>query len=345
MFKKYMTLFIGAVFILLLPGCSQSMQNDNKENHNIGVHQHEDDSKKSKNNYPLKLNVYTNEGKEIVQTINKEPKKVVVIGQAMAELMIEFGLQDRVVGIGYLDQSFSKYEDEISKMPVMSKSWPSVESIIALQPDIIYAMSSSFKEDRVGDISFWNERGIPTLPAVNFTIGRSIDEYIKDIENFGKTFNIESEINKYLEEQNERIDKVKEATKKANSKPSVLLVASAGRENYDYYPRSGCVIDEVIEDTGGKYVELSKDSYMEMSTESIIAANPEKIIITEFQGSNSEAIKNKLISNKKLQNVTAIKTGNVMVADYTNAIRGSLELSDLYKDVAEFIHPELFGGN
>ena len=64
----------------------------------------------------------------------------------MAELMIEFGLQDRVVGVGYLDQSFSKYEDEISKMPVMSKSWPSVESIIALKPDIIYAMSSSLKK-------------------------------------------------------------------------------------------------------------------------------------------------------------------------------------------------------
>jgi iron complex transport system substrate-binding protein len=31
-----------------------------------------------------------------------------------------------------------------------------------------------------------------------------------------------------------------------------------------------------------------------------------------------------------------------MVADYTNAIRGSLNLADLYEDVAEFIHPELF---
>ncbi len=84
---------------------------------------------------------------------------------------------------------------------------------------------------------------------------------------------------------------------------------------------------------------------MEMSIESIIAANPEKIIITEFQGSDREKIKNKILSNKRLQNVTAIKTGNVMVVDYTNAIRGSLELSDLYEDVAKFIHPELFGGN
>lgn len=82
-----------------------------------------------------------------------------------------------------------------------------------------------------------------------------------------------------------------------------------------------------------------------MSTESIIAANPDKIIITEFQGSDSKSIKNKLLSNKRLKSVTAIKKGNVMVADYTNAIRGSTELSKLYKDVAVFIQPEMFGGN
>ncbi len=77
------------------------------------------------------------------------------MGQSMAELMIKFGLQDKVVGVGYLDKSFSKYDDEISKMPIIAKSWPSKEAIIALKPDIIYSMSSAFKEDRVGDISFW----------------------------------------------------------------------------------------------------------------------------------------------------------------------------------------------
>ncbi|MCM3291420.1 hypothetical protein M3661_14905 [Paenibacillus sp. MER 180] len=45
-----------------------------------------------------------------------------------------------------------------------------------------------------------------------------------------------------------------------------------------------------------------------------------------------------------MRNVTAIKNKHVMVADYTNAIRGSLELVDLYEDVAKFVHPELYKG-
>lgn len=344
MFKKYMTLFIGTIFIFMMSGCSKSIRTKAVDNQNIGEHS-QIDTNNYNDAYPLDINVYTDEGKEIVQTIDKEPKRIIVIGQAMAEIMIEFGLKDRIVGVGYLDQSSSKYEDEVSKLPVMSKTWPSKETMIALQPDIIYGMSSSFKEDRVGDISFWNERGVSVLSAVNFTIGRSIDEYFNDIKNLGKVFNVEDKTTKYLTEEKTKINKIKKTTKNAKNKPNVLLVASSGRENYDYYPRSGCVIDEVIEDVGGKYLELSNDSYIEMSTESIIATNPDKIIITEFQGSDSESIKNKLLSNKRLKNVTAIKTGNVMVADYTNAIRGSTELSELYKDVAKFIQPEMFGGN
>ncbi|MFW5435825.1 ABC transporter substrate-binding protein [Paenibacillus apiarius] len=115
-------------------------------------------------------------------------------------------------------------------------------------------------------------------------------------------------------------------------------------ENYDYYPPSWCIIDEMIEGAGGKYMQLSKDGYIELSMEAIIAANPEKIILTQFQEPDNEVIKDKLLANEKLKNVDAIKTGNVMVADYTNAIRGSLQLADLYEKVAAFIHPELFSG-
>ncbi len=203
-------------------GCSKSTQEQNGKGKTIGIEEQKQNKSKSKNNYPVNIKVYTDEGKEIVQTIEKEPKRVVIMGQSMAELMIKFGLQDKVVGVGYLDKSFSKYEDEISKMPIIAKSWPSKEAIIALKPDIIYSMSSAFKGDRVGDISFWNDRGIPVLPAVNFTIGRSIDEYFKDIKNFGLAFNIENETNKYLKEQNDRMDKVKEVAKKSKNYPKCI---------------------------------------------------------------------------------------------------------------------------
>ncbi|MBP1989748.1 ABC transporter substrate-binding protein [Paenibacillus eucommiae] len=297
----------------------------------------------SDDHYPVSIKVYTNDGKEVIQTIEVEPKKVVVVGSAIAELMIEFGQKEKVVGLGYPDQSFSKYASEIAELPLITKSWPSKESVLALQPDIIYSISSAFKEDLLGDISFWNDRGIPVVSAVNFTVGRSIEEYFTEIKNFGLTFNVEDKTNAYLKTQSDRINQVIKIAEAVEEVPKVLFIGGARDTNY-YYPPSWCMIDEMIEGAGGEYMELSKDGYMELSLEAIIAANPEKIIITEFQEPDSEVTKNKLLTNEKLQNVSAIKTGNVMVAEYTSAINGGLQLADLYEDVAAFIHPELFGG-
>ncbi|MNO27421.1 corrinoid ABC transporter substrate-binding protein [compost metagenome] len=293
--------------------------------------------------YPVSVKVYTNDGKEITQTIEKEPQKVVVIGSAIAELMIEFGQKDKVMGLGYSDQSFSKYADQINNLPLITQSWPSKESVIALQPDLIYSISSAFKEDLLGDIPFWNDRGIPVISAVNFTVGRSLEEYFKEINNFGLTFNVEGKTNAYLKEQKDRIEQVQKIIKSsAEETPKVLFIGGA-RDTYYYYPPSWCMIDEMIEGAGGAYMELSKEGYIELSVEAIIAANPEKIIITEFQEPDAEATRNKLLSNERLQNVSAIKSGNVMVAEYTSAINGGLQLADLYEDVAAFIHPVLFG--
>jgi iron complex transport system substrate-binding protein len=342
--KKTITFLLAAALCSsVFAGCSQTQQPKNDGNLRNSTAQEQNPSQ-AENHYPVTLKVYTDEGKEITQLIKKEPQKVVVIGQALAELMIAFGQEDKVVGVGYLDKSYSKYADQICQMPIITDSWPSKEAVLALQPDIIISMSSAFRDERLGDISFWNERGIPVLLAINFTIGRSIDEYFMDITNLGIAFNIEDKTNTYVEEQKNKINKIKKIAETAKTSPKVLLVASGGRETYDYYPPSLCVIDEMIEGAGGEYMKLSEDGYVEMSIESIIAANPDKIIITEFQKSNSEVSKNKLLLNERLQNVTAIKSGNVMAADYTNAIRGSLELANLYEDVAEFIHPELFGG-
>lgn len=295
------------------------------------------------NNYPISLKVYTNEGEEIAQTIEKEPQRVVVIGETMAELMIEFGKEEKIVGVAYLNQSFSKYSEQISKLPMISESWPSKEAVLALQPDLIVSISSAFKEELLGDISFWNERNIPVLSAVNFTVGRSIDEYMGEIKNFGIALDAVNLTEHYIHEQRVKINEIKKIAENAMAKPKVLLVGSA-RDTFYYYPPEWCIIDEMIEGADGEYMKLSEDGYMELSIEAIIKANPEKIIITEFQELDPEVIRNKLLINPQLQNVDAIKNGHVLAAEYTTTINGGLELVPLYEEVAKFIQPDLFGG-
>jgi len=292
--------------------------------------------------YPLKFTIYDDKGNKIQQTVNEEPERIVVIGQGLAELMIHFGEKDRIAGLAYLDNSYSQFEEQIKQIPLLTDTWPSKESIIALEPDLIVAMSSTFTDERLGDISFWNERGIPVLTGINYTMGRTINSVFDDINNLGMVLNIKDKTDAFVEDQKTRIKVIQDKASQSANKPRILLFAGGQKGTYYYYGPTLCVIDEMVEGAGGEYIKVSEDTYVEMSTESILSINPDKIIITEFQKSDSDAAKHLLLNNSNLKNVTAIKTGSVMVADYTNAIRGSLNLADLYEDVAEFIHPELF---
>lgn len=341
MFKKISILLAIVLCFSALTACSQKNPTQNIVS-NSSSDSGESTSQQNKH-YPLTLSIYDDKGNEMEQTIEKKAQRIVVIGQGFAEWMIGLGEEKRIVGLAYLDKSFSEYEDQIKSLPIITDMWPSKESILELQPDLIISMSSAFQKDRLGDISFWNERGIPVLAGINYTIGRTMDGFFDDINNLGKVLNIEEKTNAFVNEQKEKISEIQTKAAQANDKPKILLLGTSGDTTY-YYGPSLCLIDEMIEGAGGEYIKVSEETYVDMSEESILSVNPDKIIITGFQKSDSEALINKYLLNPKLKNATAIKTGNVKVVEYTTAVRGSLGLSELYMDVAEFIHPELFKG-
>ncbi|WP_329194473.1 ABC transporter substrate-binding protein [Streptomyces sp. NBC_01435] len=287
------------------------------------------DEAAGRDRYPVTVDVVDNSGKKLEQTVGAEPKRVVVIGQALAELMVEFGLDDRIVGVGYLDNSYSKYADRIAKLPEISDQLPSRKAVLALRPDLVLTMSFALKPDKIGEIPFWNERGVDVLPPVNYTAGRDLDSYYEDVRHVGEVFGRTERTESYTREQKSRIAAIGRRAKKATDSPEVLRVASGGRDTYDYYAPSLGLVDEMVNGAGGTYMELTDDSYAQLSLESIVAADPDKIIVTEFQKSDGEKSRDRLLRDPRLKNVTAIRNGDVMIADCTTSIRGSLALADL----------------
>ncbi len=339
MFKKVPAILLAISFCFTaLTACSQGTDETSETSNNLSAVQ---PSSSQTSHYPLTLSIYDDKGNEMEQTIEKEPERIVVMGQGFVELTLAFGEEEKIVGVAYLDKSGSEYEEEISQLPIITDMWPSKESILELQPDLIISMSAAFQEDRLGDISFWNERGVPVLTGINYTIGRTIDSFFEDITNLGIALDIEDKTDAFVEGQKAQIGEIQKKVAQATDKPRVLLLGISGDTTY-YYGPSLCLIDEMIEGVGAEYIKVTDDTYVEMSDESILSVNPDKIIITGYQESDSESLKNKYLLNPNLQNATAIKTGNVMVVEYTNAVRGSFGLADMYEDVAKFIYPELF---
>ncbi len=233
MLKKTTSILMAIICCTALAACSQQSTNENEASKPVSTNQ--TSTPQQGGYYPLKFTIYDDKGNEIQQTVNEEPERIVVIGQGLAELMIHFGEKDRIAGLAYLDNSYSQYEDQIKQIPQLTDTWPSKESIIALEPDLIVAMSSTFTDERLGDISFWNERGIPVLTGINYTMGRTINSVFDDINNLGMVLNMKDKTDAFVEDQKTRIKVIQDKASQSANKPRILLFAGGQKDTYYYY--------------------------------------------------------------------------------------------------------------
>lgn len=293
--------------------------------------------------WPRDLTMFDNAGEPVTQTLKAEPQRVVVVGQNLAELMVAFDVEDKIVGVGYLDGADSYYEEQLETLPKLSDQVPSVESVMALNPDVILSMSFAMTEENLGTIETWNERGVQVITADNYTIGRDLDTYYDDIRNIGLAFNVTEQTDAYIADEQKTLDAIAKVSEGAETTPQVLLVASGGANKltYNYYSPSLGLVDEMVEAAGGEYVEVSKETYAEMSAETIIKANPDVIVMTQFQKGSSEEEREALVTDERLAGVTAIAEDRVYLLDYATSVRGTPHLGELTLSLAEQLHPEL----
>lgn len=290
--------------------------------------------------WPVTVRMDDNAGKKVEQTIPEEPRRVVVIGQNVAELMTYFGVQDRIVGAGYLDGADSYYKDALDTIPVITDQLPSTEAVMALKPDLIVSMSFAMTEEKLGTPETWGARGVPVVLVDNYTTGRDLDAYYGDIRNIGAAFGVSDRAEKYIAEEQQQLDEIRARFRDVSDRPRVLLVASGGtnKMSYTYYSPSLGLADEMVEIAGGEYVKTSDAVSAELSDEIIVKANPDIVIMTQFQKDETTKEKDRFLANPRLQKVDAVRNGRVMLVDYSTTVRGTPHLGELTEQLAAFIH-------
>ncbi|MCW3464788.1 ABC transporter substrate-binding protein [Chitinophaga nivalis] len=264
--------------------------------------------------------------------VNAHYKRVVVLGQTPLELLLALGLKDRIAGIAYLDNP--EHLQGYDSLPVLSRGWVDKESVLALQPDLIFALESAFRTERIGSEAFWHHRGIKTCIIDNYNQDKNEANYRADIRKTGTLL--------HMEEQTDSMIRHLEctATKYARPRaaaPRVLHLSYAGSfGQFYYYPPTMCLLDEVVEKCGGNYVNLGKQ-YFILPLEAIIQANPDKIIITQFRKQAGVNIAEQLYDNPFLQYLRVIQKREILEVDYTEAIRGTTDMETIYSAVSKFL--------
>ena len=260
--------------------------------------------------------------------IKKAPQRIISIAPSNTEILYALGLGYRIVGL----DSFSDYPaDAKTKTSVGSYSNPTIEKIVALNPDLILA--TSIHQAKV----------IPILESMGFTVvgldPKTVDEVLDSLTLVGKIAGVSEDADKVTAALRARIKAVtdKTASLAADKKPKIFYVVwynplmSSG---------NGTFQADLIQKAGGTNIAQSLSGWATISLETVIAANPDIMIAGDMSagGANFAFIN----TEPRLVNTAARKNNLIFTVNSDVASRPGPRIVDALEQFAKMIHPELF---
>ena len=258
-------------------------------------------------------------------TIPARPQRIVSMAPSNTEILFALGLDDRVIAV----DSDSNYPPAAKKKADAGSALsPSVENLIALQPDLVLLWDASAKElqDKLLELG---------IKAVAFA-PQNLAEVYECITRIGHLTDAEKAAQAVVSDMKRKVNAVTAAVKKTNNRPSVL---------FEVWPDPlftagpGSFVDELINLAGGTNIAAdAKTAWPVLSMETVIVKNPE-IILTPF------AIAESVVSgpNKALwAGIKAVKDDRVFQVDQDIMSRPGPRLADGLVLIAKLLHPALF---
>jgi iron complex transport system substrate-binding protein len=252
-------------------------------------------------------------------TIAQTPNRIVSLAPSITEDLFALGLGSKIVG----DTTYDNYPPAATNITkVGGFSTPSIEKIVALQPDVVFA--SNLANDTV--LSSLSSYGIPTV----ILSPTSLAGILNDLTLIGKATSSAENSRTLVANLTQRMTAFNTTI---SSHPRVLYLVwwdppmSAGSDTFE---------GDIIAHAGGVNVAqvANVSGYGTMSKESIIAFNPS--IIIENSAMNSTVVQ-QVKSDPALSTVAAIKNSKVYVLDSDVISRPGPRAFDALEQIAGII--------
>ncbi|MFV0529798.1 MAG: ABC transporter substrate-binding protein [Lachnospiraceae bacterium] len=347
MVRKVIVFALLAVLALQLTACAaQQETSDTTESTQEATETTAAEESESDSHYPVEVTTYNYAGEEITLTFTKAPERVVAVYQGCIETMIALGLEDHVIASYGLDNEVKeewqsgfenmKYDDSVFA--------PDKETVLALEPDMIFSWGSLFADDKLGDSSYWIEQGVnPYINSNTNNSGadRTLENEYTDILNLGKIFDVEDKAQSIVDEMKASIETVTEQT--AGGETQTVAVLEYIGDSLRNYGASSLVGDMVTQ-LGG---ELAITESTDIGKEDLIAADPDVIFVVymAYSGDDPAQVKedtfNAIAQDSTLSSLAAItndRVYSVMLGDtYASAVR----TGDGIDTIAAGLYPDL----
>lgn len=268
-------------------------------------------------------------------TVPVEPQRVAVLLGSYADVWCLAGGTDSIVAAAndaWTDFDLDLGEDVANLGSLME---PSLEELIASQPDLVIASSNT--TSNVELLSSLEELDIPTIYfGVN-----SFDDYLEMLDVCTQITGHTENYQTYGLDVQAQVEKAKEQND--GSAPTVLLLRSAST-SCKVKNSKGTVLGEILADLGAVNIADSDESLLEdLSMERIIADDPDYIFVV-FQGSDQDAAQKTLdaalTSNPAWDTLSAVQNGNFYIMEKElYHLKPNARWGEAYQKVADILYP------
>lgn len=299
-----------------------------------------------KTEYPLTVQIYNAEGKEVSVTFENAPQRIVSTQLSITELLLQLGLKDKIVGIMDNDNPVDdKLQAELSSLKSLGyKSTISKEAIISVDPDIVMGKSTlMFTDKAIGTLENYLDQGINvyTLLSSADVVDQSLDNIINDIRTVGMIFDVQDKADAYansLEKQlNETVNNV---SAKTQGKEKMKVILIAGFQDNTFMAFSSSMHSAMLETVNA--VNVLDKGGTGLTMENLIALNPDAIVYVtskRFEATDADAI-DRLLNEPTIQNVPAIANKKILKIGYDDIMDyGARDISTVGV-LANFLYSE-----
>lgn len=281
----------------------------------------------------------------------KIPERVIVLSYDTAEIMAALGLTDKIIALAPSENSINdvlpQYVNAISKIPVFDKlnygamGVPSLESMLAKNPDFVYGVSYSFTDKNVGKITDYEKNGINVyVTEGTYVENPSLQNTYNDIINIAKIFHVEDIGNNLVQDMKLKIAEINGKVK--NRKPLKVFVYDSG-EDSAYTTGAKSIETELIGLAGGQNIfgDIA-EGFPSVSWENVIHKNPDVIIVNKWnEGDDADAKIDYLKKKTELAEVDAVKNDRFIIVSLMSVFP-SLQNTHSLQIISEGLHPEVF---
>ncbi|MDU7214593.1 ABC transporter substrate-binding protein [Clostridium sp.] len=279
-FKKIISLFIlGILMSTFVVGCGSN---------NV----------ESKDN---KVTVVDQLGREV--ELDGTPEKIISSYYISTSLLINLGVQDKLVGIeakAKTREMYKKVAKELIDLPAVGTSKEiNIEECANLNPDLVI-IPTRLKEF----IPKFEELKIPVIAIEPETL----DQFKETVKLIGKAVGKEEKANKLVNYYDDTISKVKKLNKNLTEKQNVYL---AGSDSVLKTCTSKMYQNYMFEVCGGENVtkELTDGYWTTISVEELVKKNPDVIYMVGYASYSKDDI----LKDERLKGINAIKNNKVYV--------------------------------